>query len=139
MPCILRTDRDRLFISNVWTHFCHLTNVSAKYSAPFEHQQIGSVECANRHVEQLLRAFVKDQDSWSDYLSTVEFVYNAMPSERLGGISPFQAVLGWNPRHSDMSFGNFEGLSETMNDAQQCDKIQKYVIKYLLRAQDKAI
>ena len=38
-----------------------------------------------------------------------------------------------------MSFGNFEGPLETINDAQQRDKIRKYVIEYLLRAQDKAV
>ena len=98
-PRILRTDHDRLFSSKAWKAFCTRLRVDPRMTAPFEHQQLGGVERANQHVEQLLRAYVQQYpEQWSEFVAVVEHVYNATPRDRLGGLSPFEAVYGWKLR-----------------------------------------
>ena len=135
-PRILRTDHDRLFISKAWKAFCTRLRVDPRMTAPFEHQQLGGVERANQHVEQLLRAYVQQYpEQWSEFVAVVEHVYNATPRDRLGGLSPFETVYGWKPRMG-LVLDDLAEIRTDDNAAKTRLEIAAWVTEKLLDAQD---
>ena len=107
-------------------------------TAPFEHQQLGSVERANQQVAQIARAYVQHHPArWSEYISVVEHVYNATPRDRLGGLSPFEVVYGWKPRLGLVTDDLAEGANADDPERVRAD-IAIWVTEQLMAAQDRS-
>lgn len=95
-PKTLVSDRDSVFLNEVWEHFLRLSGTKLHFTA-YHPQSDGQTEVRNRGLEQYLRAFVADQPAkWTSFLPLAELALNCFHHEGLG-TSPFHALHGREP------------------------------------------
>jgi hypothetical protein len=106
MPQAIVSDRDRIFTSHWWQELFHLAEVSLRLSSSYHPQMDGQTERLNQTMETYLCCFVNACPSkWSQWLSLVEYWYNTSYHSAIGR-SPFQALYGYEPRHSSVTADN---------------------------------
>jgi hypothetical protein len=99
MPLAIVSDRDRIFISQLWKELFALAGVSLQMSSSYHPQSDGQTERLNQTMETFLRCFVNSCPSkWIHWLSQVEYWYNSCVHSALG-MSPFEALYGYKPKH----------------------------------------
>jgi transposase InsO family protein len=95
------TDRGSLFTSQFWSALCFTLKVKRRLSTAFHPQTDGQTERQNQTIEHYLRCYCTWlQDDWVDYLISAEFSYNNS-THASTGMSPFFALLGYNPKIGD--------------------------------------
>jgi hypothetical protein len=104
------SDRDPRFTSEFWSEVCFYAKVKRRLSTAFHPQTDGQTERQNQTIQEYLRAFCSEhQSEWAKRLPVAEFAYNNSHRADLG-ISPFFAVLGYNPSMQfDAGDSTFEG------------------------------
>ncbi|KAL1540646.1 hypothetical protein AAHA92_24966 [Salvia divinorum] len=96
-PKTMVSDRDPLFLNEVWEHMLRLSGTKQNFTTAYHPQSDGQTEVRNRGLEQYLRAFVADRPSkWSNFLPWAELALNCFFHEGLG-TSPFHALYGREP------------------------------------------
>ncbi|RLV90787.1 Calcium-channel protein CCH1 [Spathaspora sp. JA1] len=109
VPELIVTDRGSIFSSSSFTKFLNKFNIEQFKSVTAHHQSNGKAERYIRSFEEYLRLYIGPSVNWYSMLPTAEFCINSQPSLALGGMSPFEVDLGYNP-HSPVSL--FYNLSE---------------------------
>ena len=93
----LVSDRDPVFLNEVWEDMLRLSGTKLNFSTVYHPQSDGQTEVRNRGLEQYLRAFVADRPSkWVNFLPWAELALNCFHHEGLG-TSPFTALYGRDP------------------------------------------
>lgn len=96
-PVTLVSDRDSVFLNEVWENFLRLSGTKLHFTTAYHPQSDGQTEVRNRGLEQYLRAFVADQPvRWTNFLPWAELALNCFHHEGLG-MSPFKALYGREP------------------------------------------
>lgn len=96
-PKTVVSDRDVVFVSQLWSSLFKLSGTQLKYSTAYHPQTDGQTEVVNRGLEQYLRAMVLEQpQQWSTYLGWAEFCYNSSYHSSIC-MSPYQALYGKLP------------------------------------------
>jgi hypothetical protein len=99
LPSSIVSDRDRIFISQLWQELFRLADVQLKMSSAYHPQTDGQTERVNQCLETFLRCFVNAAPSkWYDWLHLAEFWYNSSCHSAIER-SPFEALYGYAPRH----------------------------------------
>ncbi len=74
-------DRDSQFISLIWKSICERLKINIKLSTAFHFETDDQSEIANQKMKRYLRSYCNyQQDDWSEWLSMIEFVFNAATS-----------------------------------------------------------
>lgn len=128
-PHILQSDNGREFANNVVKEILQMWPVSKLvHGKPRHSQSHGSVERANKDVEDILACWMRDNDSskWSEGLRFVQYQKNGRLHSGIGR-SPYQAMFGeqkYNdvrglrlPDHVWAQLETEEHLSEALNEA----------------------
>lgn len=103
LPSAIISDRDKIFTSQFWKELFRLADVSLQLSSSYHPQSDGQTERLNQTMETFLRCFVNACPAkWSSWLALAEFWYNASPHSAIG-LSPFEALYGYPPRHCGIS------------------------------------
>ena len=98
LPQSITSDHDIKFTSNFWKALHKRLGTRLNLSTAFHPQTDSQTEVMNKVLQQLLRNVCSyNQDSWSKYLSLVEFAMNNAKSS-LTKVSPFFADTGRHPR-----------------------------------------
>eukprot|EP00983_Pelagomonas_calceolata_P018085 566727-Pelagomonas_calceolata.AAC.1 len=98
LPQVLVSDRDPHFTSTFWNSLTKLVGTKLAMSTANHPETDGQNECANRTLEDMLRAFVgPHHNDWDRYLTSVEFAYNESQQASTGH-SPFFLEYGQHPR-----------------------------------------
>lgn len=96
-PKTLVSDRDPLFLNEVWESMLRLSGTKLNFTTAYHPQSDGQTEVRNRGLEQYLRAFVADRPvRWTNFLPWAELALNCFHHEGLG-TSPFRALYGREP------------------------------------------
>ena len=95
-PNSIVSDRDPMFIGNVWRDLFKLAGVKLRLSTAFHPQTDGQSEAVNKTIAMYLRCITGDRPrDWLDWLPWAEFCYNLFHSALC--TSPFQVVYGRPP------------------------------------------
>ena len=93
-PSSIVSDRDTIFLSQLWTELMKNSGTTLKRCTAYHPQTDGQTEVMNRSVEQYLRAYTHDQPTrWVSFLPWAEYVLNTSHHTTLN-MSPFQALYG---------------------------------------------
>ncbi|KAF5230292.1 hypothetical protein FAUST_9880 [Fusarium austroamericanum] len=103
------SDRGPVFTSGFWSALCYHSRIKRRLSTAFHPQTDGQTERMNQVLEHYLRCFIgENQANWPALLRTAQFACNNAVSNTTG-ISPFNALLGYEPdfhfRHEGMAPG----------------------------------
>ena len=96
-PKTMVSDRDPIFLSDVWKDMLRLSGTTWHFSTACHPQSDGQTEVRNRGLEQYLRAFAADRPTkWTAFLPWAELALNCFHNESIG-TSPFRALYGREP------------------------------------------
>lgn len=99
-PAILHSDNGREFCNRVISELCAMwKDVKIFHGKPRHSQTQGSVERANQDIQNMLTAWMNDNDTnkWSDGLPFVQFAKNTTYHEGIRQ-SPYEALFGVKPK-----------------------------------------
>ena len=97
LPKVIVSDRDAKFTSHFWQALFNYLGTSLAMSTAFHPQSDGQTECANRTLEDMLRAYVSyQQNNWDKCLAAGEFAYNNS-KQASTGMTPFMLNYGQDP------------------------------------------
>jgi hypothetical protein len=117
-PLSLVSDRDKLFVSNVWARFCVLTGIERIMSTARHQQTNGGAESAVKAVKQALIGAVNYKKSnWTTLLNSVCFAYNNSIHPATG-YSPFYLAYSYQPSHFPIISGK-DPISLSLQTHQQ--------------------
>jgi hypothetical protein len=72
------SDRDLSFISLVWDTICKMLKIKTKLFIAFYSKTDDQSEIFNQKMKRYFRAYINhQQDDWADWLSMIEYVFNA--------------------------------------------------------------
>jgi hypothetical protein len=78
LSSIIIFDRDSQFISLIWKSICETLKINTKLSTAFHFETDDQSEIANQKMKRFLRNYCNyQQNDWSEWLSMIEFVFNA--------------------------------------------------------------
>ena len=110
MPTRIIGDRDPRWTSSVWNSLALLFGTRLALSTSKHPQTDGQTEAMNQHLETMLRAYVrKDQTDWSAWLDVLQFAYNNSTHSSHKG-KPAELLLGYKPQ-SPLDFLKEQGLT----------------------------
>src|SRR6266849_3792034 len=110
MPSRIIGNRDPRWTSTVWNSLARLLGTRLALSTSKHPQTDGQTEVMNQHLETMLRAYVKkDQTDWSEWLDVLQFAYNNS-THSAHKSKPAELLLGYKPR-SPLDFLKEHGLT----------------------------
>ena len=131
LPERLISDRGSVYVSTFWRTITRLVGTETRYSTSYHPQTDGQTEVVNQWLETYLRMYVTyDQTNWSFLLSQAEFCYNSTPHTTTG-ISPFEAMYGFNPRRTMMEPLSENGVTGDSEQARVVVNDLSKLYKYL--------
>lgn len=92
VPAHVTTDRGPQFTSALWSHICHLLNITHHPTTAYHPQANGLVERFHRKLKAALRARAAQQD-WFLHLPWILLSFRTTPAEN-SNLSPAQALYG---------------------------------------------
>ena len=94
VPRWLHSDQGSNFESELFQELCQLLDVKKTRTTPYHPQSDGMVERFNRTLQQMLKAFVREnRDDWDDHLPLLMMAYQSSPHESTG-MSPNMMMFG---------------------------------------------
>jgi transposase InsO family protein len=97
VPTAIVSDRDAIFMSDLWKAIFSSLKVSLQYSSAHHPQTNGQTERVNQCLKNYLRCMsFTEPKKWSSWLSLAEWWYNTTYHTSLK-CTPFQALYGYPP------------------------------------------
>lgn len=89
---ILKSDQGTEYLNETLSELCVLLGINQKFSTPYHHQSLGSIERNHRVMREYLLSF-SEVDNWSEFLQYFAFAYNTTPHTGTN-YSPFELIYG---------------------------------------------
>lgn len=90
----LRSDCGTEYRNQVLSELCQLLNIDKKFSTPYRHESVGTVERNHRFFNEYIRAYVNNINDWEEYLTYFTFCYNISTHSSLDDkYTPFELVF----------------------------------------------
>lgn len=97
MPCVIVTDRDRIYTSNLWQQVFKSFKIKLHFSTSYHPQSDGQNERVNQCLENYLRCICFQQPKkWHNWLALVEWWHKTSFHTSLK-MTPFQDLYGFPP------------------------------------------
>ena len=111
IPDILHSDQGRNFESTILPQTLEAFGVTKSCTTAYHPGGDGLVECFNRSLLQMLRAYVQQHNDWEKYLPFVLYAYRTAVHSSTG-VSPFELMFGRCAHKPSLSFIIKERLEE---------------------------
>jgi hypothetical protein len=96
-PAAIVTDREKIFIGQLWQHIFKSLKVTLQYSFAYHPQTDRQTERVNQCLEAYLRCMVfLEPKKWTAWLPLIEWWHNTNYHTSLKS-SPFEALYGYKP------------------------------------------
>ena len=95
LPGILRSDRGKHFVAEVFEVLCSRLGIKHKLGAPEHPESQGQVERQNQLINQVRCLCENDSEKWPDAISRVQFSHNASINAGTG-FTPSKLLFGKN-------------------------------------------
>ncbi|KAD7477187.1 hypothetical protein E3N88_00323 [Mikania micrantha] len=136
-PRSIISDRDTIFLSNLWQELFRLGHTSLKMSTSYHPQTDGQTEVVNRCLEAYLRCFAHEQPlQWSSFLVWAEYSYNTGFHTSLQ-TTPFNVVYGRDPSILHPYVLGDTNNAELESQLVTCDQMLQLLRANLQKAQDR--
>ena len=90
----IHSDQGQTFESDVFKEMCRILGIEKTRTTPYRPQSDGMIERANRTIENMLSAFVdENQKNWDDLIPLLMLAYRSSVHESTG-VSPNEMVFG---------------------------------------------
>ena len=89
---VLKSDNGTEFKNELMNEICKLLNIEQKFSAPYHHQTIGTLERNHRVMNEYMLNFV-DDSNWDQWIPYYTFAYNTTPHVD-NNYTPYELVFG---------------------------------------------
>jgi hypothetical protein len=137
MPMAIISDRDKIFISQLWQQLFKNAGVTLQMSSAYHPQTDGQTERVNQCLETFLRCFVNaTPKQWFHWLHLAEFWYNTSWHSALAS-SPFQVLYGHAPRSFGIDAADACPVTSLTDWLHERELMQHLVKQHLQRAQDR--
>lgn len=94
----IRSDCGTEYNNKILEELWKILEINVKYSTPYRHQTVGTVERNHRTLNQYIRAYVEGLENWEEYLKYFTFSYNITPSTCFNyKFSPYELVFCKEP------------------------------------------
>lgn len=94
----IRSDCGTEYKNEVISNLCSLLKINHKFSSPYHHESVGSIERNHRFFNQYIRNYVNEFTEWEEYLRYSTFCYNISPHSSFDDrYSPYQIVFNRSP------------------------------------------
>lgn len=94
VPMQIHSDQGQTFESDVFKEMCRILGIEKTRTTPYRPQSDGMIERANRTIENMLSAFVdENQKNWDDLIPLLMLAYRSSVHESTG-VSPNEMVFG---------------------------------------------
>jgi hypothetical protein len=134
LPCVIVSDRDKIFTSNLWQSLFKAMGVKLHFTTSYHPQTDGQTERVNQCLENYLRnmAFLQPK-KWHSWLSMAEWWYNTSFHTSLN-MTPFQALYGRPPSLLSEMILPSEDSADTFAPDQQRAEIAVKIKENLTKA-----
>lgn len=92
---VLKSDRGTEFTNELMKEICKLLRIEQRFSTPYHHETLGTVERNHRVLNEYFLSFVEN-NSWDEWVPYYVFAYNITPHVDTE-YSPFELVFGKLP------------------------------------------
>lgn len=90
----LISDQGTEYKNQILTKLCDLMGVQQKFSTPYHHESVGSIERNHRSFNEYLRAYAEDISQWDSYLSYFVYCYNTSKNATFENkYSPYELIF----------------------------------------------
>ncbi|KAL4377359.1 hypothetical protein GQ457_02G020790 [Hibiscus cannabinus] len=135
IPKSMVSDRDRIFVSELWSELAKLQGTELCLSTTYHPQTDGQTEALNRCLEMYLRCMaVEDPSMWEKFLPWAEYWYNTA-FQSAAGMTPFRALYGRDPPTMVSYLEGGSTNSGVDHALQDRDELLRVLKQNLLRAQ----
>ncbi|KAN0045075.1 hypothetical protein ACTA71_006603 [Dictyostelium dimigraforme] len=97
LPLSIVSDRDKLFMSDLWKELMISQGVKMKTTVPHRPQADGQTERTNRTIKEQLQKLTDGRKNCDEAIKNIEFAINCAPSASTK-LSPSCVVYGFEPR-----------------------------------------
>ena len=119
-PKILLTDQGTCFTSSLFKNIAKLCKVKACTTTAYRPQSNGSIERMHHVLKQYFKCYVRNENTWDEWLNYATFAYNTSVHESTK-LTPFECVFGKIARVPSTRCPIEENVDETY--AQYLDKL----------------
>jgi hypothetical protein len=143
---IIIFDRKFQFVSLIWKTICKTLKIDVKLSTAFHSETNDQSEIVNQKMKRYLRLYCNyQQDDWLNWLSIIEFVFNAVTSTFIEWFVfmtnyDFESRMSFKSSDSDNSQKRLSAKEQvltqkTRNIAEKMKNIWNFIKKTLINAQ----
>jgi hypothetical protein len=98
IPQKIISDRGTQYNSKVFQEICTSLGIKSAMSTAYHPQTDGQSERLNQDIQQYLRNYIStNQTEWYSMLPLVTYNHNIRPNSAIGGYSPFEVLMGFQP------------------------------------------
>lgn len=137
LPSSIVSDRDAVFVSNLWQELFKQLGVTLCLSSSYHPQTDGQTEVVNRCIESYLRCMAGERPTtWAKWIPLAEWWYNTSYHSTIK-MTLFEALYGFTPPFHIPYFpkdSKIEAIDALLRDREEGIKLLKF---YLERAQNR--
>lgn len=124
---ILKSDRGTEFTNELMKEICEMLKIEQKFSTPYHHETLGTIERNHRVLNEYFLSFVTD-DNWEQWIPYYTFAYNITPHVDTN-YSPFELIFGKIPSLPGDDVANHPQIYNLENYANEIKTRLRYSIQ----------
>lgn len=118
----IRTDQGTEYKNQIMSKLFELMGTKHKFSTPYHHESVGSIERNHRTFNEYIRAYAENLSNWDSYLPYFTYCYNTCKNSTFQHkYSPYELIFSKFPNEfENISFEKIDPIYNLDNYAFEC-------------------